>query len=152
MWIGPSLPHPVQSAQNPSMPCQEVWDMILDEFRLSRADFMRKALPGALVHDESSQLSPAVRQRYEYIVGEADALAIERCVGIITNYDFRPLLKKLEGYEIAVLCLHGEFDQGMPYEASSKVIKDIIQRAQVKVYERASHGEFKKRTFAEELC
>lgn len=132
------------------MPSQEVWDMILDEYRRSRAEFTRNALPGALVYDESSQLSPAVRQRYEYIVGEADALAFERCIGIIIRYDFRPLLEKLGSNEMslpAVMCLHGEFDHGMPYEASSKVIKEIIPRAQVKVYERASHGQLRERTF-----
>lgn len=126
------------------MPSQELWDGIVAGFRNSRAEYTRNALPAALVHDEATQLPASVLQRYEYIVGEADVIALERCVNIITTYDFRPLLEKLashDGAQPAVLCLHGQFDLGMPHEASSKVIGEIIPRAEVKVYERASHGE-----------
>lgn len=74
-------------------------------------------------------LEPAVLDHYERIIGEADGLAAERCVQIISSKDYTADLKRLagaEGGDTKVLILHGDSDKGMPYEASGKVVADIL--------------------------
>jgi non-heme chloroperoxidase len=89
-------------------------------------------------------LEPAVLDHYERIVGQADGLAIERCVQIITDKDFTQDLRRLAeeaGEKIKVLILHGDCDHGMPYDASSKIVADILgHTADARIYEKAAHG------------
>jgi pimeloyl-ACP methyl ester carboxylesterase len=89
-------------------------------------------------------LEPAVLDLYERIIGEADGLATERCVQMISSKDYTADLKRLagaEGGDTKVLILHGDSDKGMPYEASGKIVADILgSRADTKIYEKAAHG------------
>jgi hypothetical protein len=55
------------------------------------------------------ELSPSKIEYFEHIVRQADALAVERCVMIMTARDFSGELKKLDR---KVLILHGDSDQG----------------------------------------
>jgi non-heme chloroperoxidase len=89
-------------------------------------------------------LEPAVLDRYERIIGQADGLAMERCVQIITDKDFTQDLRRLAeevGEKVKVLILHGDCDHGMPYEASGKIVANILgHKADTKLYEKAAHG------------
>jgi non-heme chloroperoxidase len=89
-------------------------------------------------------LEAAVLDLYERIIGQADGLAMERCVQIITDKDFTQDLRRLaqEAREIVkVLILHGDSDHGMPYEASGKIVANILEhKAETKLYEKAAHG------------
>jgi non-heme chloroperoxidase len=121
------------------MPSKGVWESIIAGFRKSRADYTHTALPGALA-PEGVQLSDAVLQRNEYIVGEADALALERCIHIITSVDFTGLLTRLGSEtDLPAICLHGDSDKGAPYEATAKVVQQLIPRVETKLYQGAAH-------------
>ena len=89
-------------------------------------------------------LEPGVVNHYEGIIAQADGLAIERCVQIITSKNFAEHLERLagaEGGDIKALVVHGGSDRGMLYEASSKIVKDILQgKADAVIYEKAAHG------------
>jgi pimeloyl-ACP methyl ester carboxylesterase len=63
---------------------------------------------------------------------------MERCVQIITSLDFTERLKVLAGTPL--LILQGDSDQGMPYEAGTKLIEGLLPHARVSMYERAGHG------------
>jgi non-heme chloroperoxidase len=76
--------------------------------------------------------------RFERIVDQADSLAMERCVQIITSYDFTERLKALAGKPLLVL--QGDSDNGMPYEAGTRWIEGLIPNARVRMYEKAGHG------------
>ncbi|RMJ25869.1 alpha/beta hydrolase fold protein [Aspergillus sp. HF37] len=142
IWLAPSLPCAAQSADNPHAPPETVWASIRDGFGVSRGDFTHAALPGALVGEtNASQLSVKTLERYEYIVGQADPLAIQRCVGSISETGFRGKLHRLaEGSAVPILCIHGTDDAGMPYEVSTKLVREIVPRVEVKLYEGAAHG------------
>ncbi|PGH18338.1 hypothetical protein AJ80_04516 [Polytolypa hystricis UAMH7299] len=141
VWIGPALPFPLSTPENPTAPSRAVWDFILDGLRGSRADYTHEALPPSLGTAAGCEISAHTLRRYENIVAQADALAIERCVQIITNKDFTEDLRNLNAnWDTPILCVHGDQDLGCPYEASSKVVKEIVPRAVVKVYEKGSHG------------
>jgi non-heme chloroperoxidase len=65
-------------------------------------------------------------------------LALERCVQIISSFDFTDSLKALAGNPLLVL--QGDADQGMPYEAGAKLIEGLIPNVRVSMYEKAGHG------------
>ena len=89
------------------------------------------------------KLDPTLLEHYEYIVKQADDLALERTSQINTAQDFTSQLKKMAGAGrgFKVLLLHGDSDQGMPIEASSRIVREILgEGAELRVYEKAAHG------------
>ena len=118
--------------------------MILGGLRTNRAAFVKASLPGIFGMQEGGPVTPetGLLEQYERIVQEADSLAMERCIQIITEKDFTKELETLEGDEhVKVLLIHGDQDQGMPFEASGKIVKEILgTKCEVKIYEGAAHG------------
>lgn len=136
------MPFPIQTPNNPAAPSRELWDSILEGLRVSRPEFVHAALPGIFGVPVGVEVGEKTLQRYERIIDAADALAFERCVQIITARDFTAELRKLSNEsDTPVMVLHGDADQGMPYEASTKIIKEIVPRTQVNMYEKAGHGK-----------
>lgn len=87
-------------------------------------------------------MSPETLSQHEKIVEAADGLAIQRCAHIVREADFHDKLVRLrEDSSLPILCVHGDCDSGAPYERSSKLIQEIIPRAQVNLYEKAAHGK-----------
>lgn len=87
-------------------------------------------------------VSPEVLRQNERIVEDADGLAIQRCAHIVREADFNEKLVRLgEDSQVPILCVHGDSDTGAPYEVSTKLVKEIIPRAQVELYEQAAHGK-----------
>ncbi|KAH0841354.1 hypothetical protein AYO21_04949 [Fonsecaea monophora] len=144
IWLGPSLPFPLKTDTNPIAPSRELWDMILSGFRLDRTAFTRNALPGVfgVPFNLGIEVPETVLQRFEWIVAQADALAIESCVQIITDRDFTDDLKKLDSKDIRVLVIHGDNDQSNSAEATANLIPNLVSQAQVKIYDKAAHGMY----------
>jgi non-heme chloroperoxidase len=113
VWLGPSLPFPLATETNPTAPARELWDMILTGFREDRVGFTRGAIPGVfgIPFNIGIEVPETVLQKFEAMVAQADALALERCVQIITNRDFTSELKELGKKEVKVLVIHGDNDQ-----------------------------------------
>ncbi|KIX07485.1 uncharacterized protein Z518_02138 [Rhinocladiella mackenziei CBS 650.93] len=142
VWLGASLPFPLQTEKNPLAPSRELWDMILNGFRQDRVGFTRAAVPGVfgIPFNIGIELSETVLQKFEWVVAQADSLALERCVQIITNRDFTEDLRKLDSRDVKILVIHGDNDQSMPAEATANLVPQLAKQAQVKVYEKAAHG------------
>ena len=156
VWLGPSLPYPLKTDDNPGAPSQELWDSIVAAVRADSVGFARVGLQGVFGTniDIGIEVNATVMERFEWIVQQADALAVERCIGIITSKDFTRDLRALQDRK--VLILHGDHDQGthdldwlccgctdesgMPAEASAHLIPQYVKHAKVKVYENAAHG------------
>ena len=126
IWLGPSMPLPLKTEAHPEGPPRELWDMILTGFRNDRVGFARASLPGVFGigeqfgEDMDIEVSGTVLERFEGIVAQADALAVETCVAIITSRNLTEELKALDE-RLKVLVLHGERDQGefLPSSARS---------------------------------
>ena len=143
VWMGPSLPLPLNTPENPKAFPKEIWDSVLPGLIKDRVSFARQILPGIFGTDAGVEVAPGTLERFEMIIERADALAIWRTVQIITSRDFTEDLRAFgeEGKErIPLLVLHGDQDAGMPYEASARIVKELVPRAEVKVYEKAAHG------------
>jgi pimeloyl-ACP methyl ester carboxylesterase len=163
IWLGPSLPFPLATEANPTAPSRALWDMILTGFRQDRTGFTRTALPGVfgIPFNIGIEVPETVLQRFEGIVAQADALALERCVQIIADRDFTEDLKRLDGENVKLLVIHGDNDQskspfrpgrlfldltkcsaGNPAEATAHLIQQLASKAEVKIYEKAAHGMY----------
>lgn len=108
--------------------------------RISRASFVHASLPNLFGAHVGVEVDATVLARFERIVDAAESLAIERCVQIITSFDFTEKLKLLTEAGKPLLILQGDSDQGMPYEAGTKVIKRLVPSARVTMFEKAGHG------------
>jgi non-heme chloroperoxidase len=140
--MGPSLPFPLQTPENPTAPSRELWDSILDGIRMDHPGFTHVALPGVFGVHAGVKLEEQTLEHYKRIVDMADAQAMERCTQIITSFDFTEHLTHLgKEFEIPVMVLHGDADQGMPYDASTKLIETLIPRTEAKIYKTAGHGK-----------
>lgn len=141
IWVAGSLPGVLPGEDNFSTGPQAVWDAILGGLATSRTEYTHSALPGVLVGETGRPLYLQVLARYERIVEDADGLAIQRCARTIRSVDFTEKLRRIEhDCEIPILCIHGDMDLGAPYESSAKVVKEIVPRAEVKIYEKGAHG------------
>lgn len=149
IWTGPSLPLPLQTPQNPQAFPREMWDSVLPGLITDRVSFARQILPGIFGADAGVEVAPGTLERFERIVERADVLAIWRTVEIITSRDFTEDLREFgkegeregeKGRGVPLLVLHGDRDAGMPYEASARIVRELVPRAEVKVYEKAAHG------------
>ncbi|WEW57267.1 hypothetical protein PRK78_002732 [Emydomyces testavorans] len=140
-WIGPALPCPLASAENPKAASQEVWDGIVQGLRSSRAEFVRQALPGSLGPDGGHNVPKETLQQYIQMALNADVLAVERCIRIITSTDFTEKLKRIgDETDVPVMAINGDKDLGNPTEASLNRIKELIPRAITKEYQNGAHG------------
>lgn len=142
IWVAPALPGKLPGEDNRTTGPKAVWDDICAGFQKARADFVHAALPGVIVGTSELTVSPEVLRQHEKIVEDADGLAIQRCAHIVREADFNDqLLRFKEDSSVPILCVHGDSDQGAPYEKSTKLIKEIIPRVQVELYEQAAHGK-----------
>jgi hypothetical protein len=140
--VAPALPGKLPGEDNRSTGPKVVWDDICTGFQKARADFVHAALPGVIVGTSGLSVSPEVLRQHERIVEDADGLAIQRCAHIVREADFNEKLLRLgEDSQVPILCVHGDSDTGAPYEKSTKVVKEIIPRVQVELYEEAAHGK-----------
>lgn len=121
IWLGPSLPHPVQTEQNPEAPSRETWNMILDGLRGDRAAFVQASVPGIFALQHGVEMTVEAVDFYCKIIHEADSIAIERCCQILSNYDFTEKIKTLStsvGRDLSLTTLHGDKDQGQCRQSS----------------------------------
>ncbi|CEJ60111.1 hypothetical protein PMG11_08697 [Penicillium brasilianum] len=141
IWVAPALPGKLPGEDNRTTGPKAVWDDICAGFQKARADFVHAALPGVIVGTSELTVSPEVLRQHEKIVEDADGLAIQRCAHIVREADFNDqLLRFKKDSSVPILCVHGDSDQGAPYEKSTKLIKEIIPRVQVELYEQAAHA------------
>ena len=59
------------------------------------------------------------------------------CVTAFSTTDFRPDMAKID---VPTLVIHGSNDQIVPFETTGKLAADMIEGAQLKVYDNAPHG------------
>jgi non-heme chloroperoxidase len=128
----------LQTPENPSAPPRELWNAILTGFRTARASFVTASMPNLFGAHVGTIVDATIMARFERIVDAADSLALERCVQIMTAYDFTEKLKALAGTPLLVL--QGDSDQSMPYEAGVRLIETLVPDTRVSMYEKGAHG------------
>ena len=145
VWIGPNMPYSLRCEASPASPGPEVWDALVEGFRgAGGKEFITGAVPSIFRTDLGNVVGESTLRFFEGLVCQADPMAVERTAVLCQ----RPMADELralaeeEGERLPVLILHGDSDSGMPLETSAAVIKEMLPWAELKVYEKAGHGEF----------
>ena len=140
--LEPILPRPLQTPENPTAPSREFWDSIRDGFRADRHGFTIASIPDVFGARVGIELTPAQKSRYESMVHEADPIALERCVAIFLERDLTREVKEFgDETDIPILILYGDSDESLPIEAGPEIVKKLVPRTEIKLYEKAAHGE-----------
>lgn len=114
----------------------------MDGFREDRHGFTTASIPGVFGVHAGIELTPSQRARYESMAIEADPIATERCMTIFMERNLSKEVKELgDETDIPILILHGDLDQSLPLEAGPEIVKKLVPRAELKVYEKAAHGK-----------
>lgn len=124
IWMGPSLPYPMQTISNPLAPPQDLWNMIIDGFRQDRVGFVKVSIGGVFGTQHGVEMSETAQEFFISLVHQADALAIERCCQILSNFDFTERLKSFgtcKRTDLEILVLHGSKDQSKSLYGSLKI-------------------------------
>lgn len=141
--MGCNIPYPVQRPSNPTAPSLELWQSIITGLRESRPDYVANALPGVFGIPAGAVVPKETLEHYERIIAQADGLAMERTSKLLVERDFTAEVTRLgkQGPDGArVLVIHGDSDTSMPYEASAGVVKELVPRAEVKLYKKGAHA------------
>ena len=117
VWMGPSAPYPLATETNPTAPSRELWDMILAGFRADSVAFVHASIGGVfgIPFNIGIELPESVLNKFEAIVAQADSLAIERCVQIISSTDLTENIRQLDRADVKILVIHGDSDQSKSF-------------------------------------
>ena len=144
VWIGPNMPYMARCDESPDLPGPEVWDALIQGFRgAGGKDFITQAVPGVFRTDLGNHVGESTLRFFEGLVCQADPMAVERTAALICQKPMVGPLRALADEEerLPILMLHGDSDAGMPLESSSAVVKTMLPWSELKVYEKAGHGE-----------
>lgn len=142
-WIGANMPYSVQSPESPAAPAEEAWNITIDNFRASTGkQFISDQIPGIFRTDLGNDIGMRTLQFFERLVGQADPLAIEKTSLILRKQMVKEIRELAEGEKIPIFILHGDNDKGMPFEATSKVLHEMLPWSKLKLYQQAGHGWF----------
>lgn len=143
IFLGPSLPIPLQTERKCTGPPRSFWDDLLERLRDDRYATLASSLEFVWGETGKELLSSAELRRYEDIATSADPIALERTILIFLDRDFTDLIEQ-EGrkFVFPILILHGDADKANPVETGPGFIQANVPNAKVVVYEGAAHGEW----------
>lgn len=141
VFLGPSLPIPLQTARKSTGPPRSFWDSLLERLRNDRYDALTNAMPYIFGEQGIKLLSSNEVRRYEDIAMSADPFALERTIQIFLDRDFTYLIEQ-RPFRFPLLMIHGDADAANPVETGPGLIKANWPNSKVTVYEGAAHGEF----------
>lgn len=114
-----------------------VFSGIRDELRKDRAQFISDFAAPFYGTNAGQTVSEGVLTQTLNIALLASLKGTIDCVTAFSETDFRPDLAKVD---VPTLVIHGSNDQIVPFESTGKVAAELIQGAQLKVYDNAPHG------------
>ncbi|WP_044180020.1 alpha/beta fold hydrolase [Phytobacter massiliensis] len=114
-----------------------VFSGIRDGLRKDRAQFISDFAAPFYGTNAGQTVSEGVLTQTLNIALLASLKGTIDCVTAFSETDFRPDLAKVD---VPTLVIHGSNDQIVPFESTGKVAAELIQGAQLKVYDNAPHG------------
>ena len=116
---------------------KSVFDGIRDGLRKDRAQFISDFATPFYGINAGQNVSQGVLTQTLNIALLASLKGTIDCVTAFSETDFRPDMAKVD---VPTLVIHGSNDQVVPFETTGKVAAEMIQGAQLKVYDNAPHG------------
>ncbi|WP_428944427.1 alpha/beta fold hydrolase [Pantoea sp. FN060301] len=114
-----------------------VFTGIQDGLRKDRAQFISDFAAPFYGTNAGQTVSEGVLTQTLNIALMASLKGTLECVTAFSQTDFRPDMAKID---VPTLVIHGSNDQIVPFETTGKVAAEMIEGAELKVYDNAPHG------------
>jgi non-heme chloroperoxidase len=136
--IGAVPPHMLQTPTNPDGVPMAVFDDIRANLGNNRSQFLRAvSAPFMGANRPDAKVPQSLLDQFWLWGMQASLKGLLDCVNAFSETDFTEDLKQID---VPVLLIHGDDDQMVPIDLSSRRAAKLIPRATLKVYPGASHG------------
>src|SRR5271155_1112730 len=136
--IGAVPPIMVKSASNPGGLPIEVFDQIRAGVLADRSQYFKDlSAPFYGANRPNSKVSQGLRDSFWLQGMMAGHKAVYDCIKQFSETDFTEDLKKID---VPTLVLHGDDDQIVPIDDSSRLSSKLVENSTLKVYPGAPHG------------
>jgi non-heme chloroperoxidase len=136
--IGAVPPHMLQTPTNPDGVPMAVFDDIRANLGNNRSQFLREvSAPFMGANRPDAKVPQSLLDQFWLWGMQASLKGLLDCVNAFSETDFTEDLKQID---VPVLLIHGDDDQMVPIDLSSRRAAKLIPRATLKVYPGASHG------------
>ena len=132
-------PFMLKTDDNPGGVPIEVFDGIREGSRADRSQQYQDLADGPFfgLNRDGAEVSQGIRDAF-WLQGMASGHRnAYESIAAFSATDFREDLKK---FDVPTLVIHGDDDQVVPFEVGGKASADLIDGAELKVYEGAPHG------------
>ena len=131
-------PHMAKTATNPNGVAIEVFDQIRAGVLTDRSQFFKDfSAPFYGANRPGSNVSQGLRDSFWRQGMQAGFNGVYDCIKAFSETDFTEDLRKIN---VPTLVLHGEDDQIVPIDISSRLTAKIVKGATLKTYPGAAHG------------
>jgi non-heme chloroperoxidase len=128
----------LRTADNPGGLPVEVFDAIRDGELADRSQNYRDLADGPFFgHNRKGEVSQGIRDAFWLQSMACGHRAAFECIAAFSATDFREDLAKID---VPTLVIHGDDDQIVPFEVGGKRSADLIDGAELKVYQGRPHG------------
>lgn len=128
----------LKTDKNPGGLPMQVFDDIRNELLKDRSQFFKDlAMPFYGANRPNSKVSQGLRDSFWLQGMIASFKAVYDCVKAFSETDLTEDLKKID---VPTLLIHGDDDQIVPIDDSSRLSVKLIKKAELKVYPGAPHG------------
>jgi non-heme chloroperoxidase len=136
--VGAVPPLMVKTDANPGGTPIEAFDAIRDGLAKDRSQFYRDlSAPFYGANRTGAAVSQGLRDSFWLMSMQVGFKAAYDCVKAFSETDFTQDLKKID---VPVLLVHGDDDQIVPLDDSSRLSAQLISNATLKIYPGAPHG------------
>lgn len=134
MFVAPTTPYAVQTADNPESTDRKIFTQLITALRADPKGYLAAGAPGLLGEDAAPE---TVKWALD-LAYQADPSALEKCLRAFTETDFR---SDLHAVRTPALIVYGSADMpSMPGNARRTAA--AIAGSRIEVYEGAPHGLF----------
>jgi non-heme chloroperoxidase len=130
-------PFLLKTADNPGGVDQAVFDGMIEGAKVDRVGFLEQFFPAYYNYEPGKGMSADLIPFSKWMAWSASPLGTVECITAFGTTDFRGDLQKMT---MPTLVAHGDSDQIVPFEISSKLAHEQLKGSRLEVIKGAPHG------------
>jgi non-heme chloroperoxidase len=136
--IGAIPPRLLRTDASPGGLPIEAFDQLRGGMLADRSQFFKDlSVPFYGANREGAKVSQGLRDAFWMQAMQAGFRNVVECLTAIADADFT---RDLEKFDVPTLLLHGDDDQVVPIDASSRLTAKLVKGSRLEVYEGGAHG------------
>ena len=130
-------PFLLKTSDNPGGVDKAVFDGMIEGVKQNRVEFLEQLFPTYYNYEPGKGVSADLLPFSKWIAYAASPLGTAQCIAAFGTTDFRGDLKQ---FTVPTLIAHGDADQMVPFDISSKLAHEQIEGSRLEVIKGAPHG------------